>query len=261
MTQMKVNLQITTCCHREIMAGTAQSLELMRLGAKLLYIWLVYPGDALISRCRSIACTHFLERNTAPYMLFIDDDILFKSQDVFKIYQDMKAGYDVIGGCYAVKDGTQLASFGWEPPTVDFDGRIIPCKYIATGFMGISRKALEAMRDKLNLKVVNELEWCRCYPFFEARADYENENGPIYLSEDYDFCLKAQRAGIQTHLDTSIWLGHQGIRYFSVQDVINHNKQLKESGQFEQLVKKKQDYLDKIRKLNANSGSGKTGSD
>ena len=73
-----VDLQIILCGHRNIDTDTVKSLEKLRTHTQIVYQVAVFTGDALIGRSRSRACTQYLDAHTAPYMLFIDDDMVFE---------------------------------------------------------------------------------------------------------------------------------------------------------------------------------------
>ncbi len=235
---MLPQIQITICAHREITVATIASMERFRIATKLNYMWFPYSGDALIGRSRSFACTQFLEREWTPeYMLFIDDDISFKPDVIDKIYDDMTKGYDIVGGCYPVKDASQLASLPWEDEFV-YDNTIKSVEYVSTGFMGITKTALRKIKDGIPLKIVNPNDWSRCYPFFESHGFYgrngdgrkRTSNDPIYLSEDWDFCEKARKVGLEVYLDTSVLVDHQGPRTATVAEVVyNQSKKKKEA--------------------------------
>ncbi len=212
---------LVLCSHRGVMPETIGCLERMKR-SKLLFYTAVYAGDALLSRNRSIACSHFIENDWSPYMIFLDDDIIFENRHLEKIHQNMVDGYDIVGGCYAVRDGSQLASYGWDGI---MDGKVKEVEYLATGFMGITRKALLQIKDKLELPLLNPNDWAKCYPFFECGRYTERKGDPIYISEDWDFCEKARKAGMKTHIDTSVQVGHLGLKTYTIQDVLERQKQ------------------------------------
>src|ERR1700753_173440 len=57
-------------------------------------------GDALITRARANLVTLFLEDPTATHLLFIDADIGFTPDQVFRL---IESGADVVAGCYPIK--------------------------------------------------------------------------------------------------------------------------------------------------------------
>lgn len=218
-----LDLTIVICAHRYVSNTTFKSLELLRwhtVKTKMLYYIDVQSGDALIGRSRSVACTRFLEKGLSDYMLFVDDDIQFRPQEVEKIYQELKHGKDLVGGCYPVKRAEQLASWG----NVPIDGLVHPCEYVATGFLGVSLKGLQTMVDKLNMPLLHPDLACRCYPFFESGVSKTSNDDLIYISEDWDFCDKARQAGMETYLHTGVWVEHEGPTVWTVAEAIENMK-------------------------------------
>lgn len=181
---------------------TVISLEALRQYRHYDYDVVYLKGDALIGRSRSRAATQFLKANNAPYMIFIDTDIVFTPEDIDKLYTGMQQGCDVIAGAYAVASGEFLAVKAEH--AVKFDGSIAEMQYVSTGFMGISRNALKQVRDKLDLPVLHAGEPFECFPFFESGR---HESG-VYISEDWNFALKCHAVGIPVYLHTGVMVGH-----------------------------------------------------
>ena len=206
-----IDLLIVICSHRVVSAPTVISLDKLRHNFPVNWGLAIHQGDALISRSRSMACSHFVDDVKIPFMLFIDDDILFDPSDVQRIYNSLINGYDVIGGIYPVRGAYQLASYGWGGQ-LPVDNEIREVEFLATGFMGISRRILEKMRDDLPLPMLNPNDWSKCYPFFEARRTMAEERvrggDPIYISEDWDFCQKVRLIGSKVYADCGVQVGH-----------------------------------------------------
>ena len=162
-------------------------------------------GDALIGRVRSVGASQFLKEHLAEYMIFVDTDIQFTPDELEKIYLAMREGYDIVAGVYGLGSGDKFAIQGIDG-RVTFDGKVHPCKYVSTGFMGISRNALLTIRDKLALPLLHEgdAKW-ECWPFFESGAFPEEK---IYISEDWDFCNKARKAGLTVSVHTGVMVDH-----------------------------------------------------
>ncbi len=160
--------------------------------------------DALIGRSRSICCTKFLQAGDAPFMIFVDSDMSFTNEDAEKILEAMQAGYNIIAGGYAMGDGKHFAIRGLES-TMNIDGKPQEVQYASTGFLGISRKALIDIVKKLKLPLLHKGIWCELWPFFES-GSVPKEG--IYISEDWDFCNKARRAGYKVYFHTGVLVGH-----------------------------------------------------
>jgi len=56
--------------------------------------------ESLVSRARNAAVAHFLEDKENTHILFIDSDIIFEPEDVFKLLQSNK---EVVAGIYPKK--------------------------------------------------------------------------------------------------------------------------------------------------------------
>lgn len=196
---------------------TVISLEALRTFRNYKYEVVYLKGDALIGRSRSRAATQFLKANNAPYMFFIDTDIVFTPEDIDKLYTAMQQGRDVIAGAYSVASGEFLAVKAAHPVT--FDGSIAEMEYVSTGFMGISRNALQKVRDGLSLPVCHAGERFELFPFFESGALPEQG---IYISEDWDWCLKCKKVGIPVYLHTGVMVGHVKKRTIPAQEALQH---------------------------------------
>lgn len=216
----KLDFLLQSVLYHSLDPETAFCIEKLRWKLERHFIWIPLAGDALVSRARSVAASLFLRSGEAPYLIFLDGDIKFEPQDIERLYQHLNNGYDLIGGLYIVRDGSQPAHFGLD----DIDGKIHEVEYLSTGFTGISARLLQKMVDELELPELNQNDFSRCWPFFEAGRYTEREN-PIYISEDWDFCEKARKVGVKAYCDTGIQLGHIGKKMWTVEDLSKHLEQ------------------------------------
>jgi len=190
-------------------------------------------GDALICRSRSVAATAFMESGASNYMIFLDSDIMFNPEHLKKLNEHQKAGYDIVGGIYPLRSGTGNSTYFFKNEVPE-DLGVHECQFLATGFMGISKYALQKIAkeykypDGKPLPILHpETEGARSYPFFETgwmRNDTPDCDGTldIWLSEDWDFCQKARAVGFKIYADTSIQVGHQGNRIVTFKDVAEY---------------------------------------
>lgn len=189
-------------------------------------------GDALITRARGMLAAKFLNETTATHMFFVDADIGFQPENVFRL---LDHDADIAGGVYPVKridwdkarsaaesglKDLHAASLGYvvrfEPsPThsveLDDDG-FGPVSYVGTGFMMIKREAMARI--------------CATHPELRARQSdmtgaivaeavmvfdtmIEPETGE-YLSEDYAFCRRWRDLGGVIKADFHSRLTHVG---------------------------------------------------
>jgi FkbM family methyltransferase len=170
--------------------------------------------DALITRMRSVGATHFLEQGSGDVLIMVDHDIGWSAGDLehlTRVCLDMEG---VVGGVFP-KRGFGLGvpiRFGQYGEFTIPDDRVVECQYVATGFIAIHRKVLEAMKETLPLTVHGH------YPFFEAPTITHDDGRVENLSEDYDFCNKARKLGFGIWADLRPQLTHHGTHLYSLAD-------------------------------------------
>ena len=163
----KMKLVVATPCFggqvSSIYASSIFALQravhgMSNLGLKVL----LRDGDALITRARANLAAMFLDDPDATHFLFIDADIGFKPEQVFRL---IECGADVVAGCLSDQAG-QLgqgdagdevrprrcagASLDYVLEIEDPDRIVVVngftrVRYAGTGFLMIRRQVLEAM--------------------------------------------------------------------------------------------------------------------
>ena len=224
-----------------VKASTIECVERARaayLNESKYFPWVLTRGDGK-ARSRSIIASTMLRKwPEIPYLIFLDSDILFTVDDLKKLHSDLVAGYDLIGGVFAVRGGTQLSSYdGGDNGQVLLDGKIREFEYIASGFMGISQRLLQKMVDEIPLALLHP-DTIKFYPFFEEKEFPNRDGESIFLSEDYEFCEKARKVGEKCYLDTSIQLGHIGEYDYRLADVLKYQRENNGKGQAKDLAKR-----------------------
>ena len=222
---MKINLMVGTNADENIEVGTIQCMEYARWNfmAKGLSFYWEIMGGASKAKERSIVASHFIRNTEADYLIMVDRDMLFGWDLLYKLYQDMEAGYDLISGIYCLRNGRQLS--GFNDTVIDIDGGIYECKYIPTGFTGISRKLLKKMIEELKIPLLEVGEDQEHYPFYEEKV-WEEKGA--FLGEDWDFCEKAHKVGVKTYVDTKIQPGHIGGKIYTLKDYMDTSKETTE---------------------------------
>src|ERR1700742_4343400 len=187
-------------------------------------------GDALIPRARANLVTLFLDDPTATHLLFIDADIGFTPDQVFRL---IESGADVVAGCYPIKRvnwekakramaaGKQdLAANSLDyvleldnPDEVKVVNGFTRVRYAGTGFLMIRRQVFEKMcahPEYAPLKFLREHSRDALagspnrFALFECMIDPATGT---YLSEDFAFCKRWTDIGgelwgdLQSHLD------------------------------------------------------------
>jgi len=228
---MEYEFVIGMFASKDIAVGTVGSvLELHN--APYHYRWdIVGAGDA--TRTRNILASRFLKVDDSPFLIFIDRDIVFTPQDIGKLLESLRNGYDLIAGCYVIKDTMTLASTENGVEGLIMDGTIQEVSYLATGFMGVTKNLLKKMVTELNLPLMHGGGNTEAYPFFEQKRHKDPDYGDMWLSEDYDFSEKARQVGVKSYLDTSVRLGHLGDALWRVEGTVNprHGKGLSKEAQ------------------------------
>jgi hypothetical protein len=196
------------------------------------FSFLLLGGDALISRARQDLVAHFLENPSATHLLFIDADIGFDPDQVFRL---LNFGADVTSGVYPIKRINwekirALAKSGREPQEPDslsyvleFENpqRIVPkdgfakVRYTGAGFLMIRKAALLKMiehypdlrysREHKAGDTLGESQW-RC-ALFNSLIDKESGT---FLSEDFSFCRRWTEMGGEIWVDLESRLTHVG---------------------------------------------------
>jgi hypothetical protein len=211
-------LKLQEACHQEVMGLT----------------FLMPGGDALITRARQNIVTYFLEDPTATHLLFIDADIGFEPEQVFRLlrfHEDVTAALYplkridwarvkslILAGNSQVESASLSYVCEWKKPGYLRDG-FSKALYVGTGFLMIRRSALLKMMEhypQLRYSTLNQpddpFRGSRFrYAFFDCILD---EKTRIYLPEDYSFCRRWTDMGGDIWVDTQSRLDHLGSMVF-----------------------------------------------
>jgi hypothetical protein len=193
---------------------------------------LMLSGDALITRARQNLVAHFLENPTATHLLFIDADIGFEPEQVFRL---LRFGAEMTAAPYPVKkiDWKKVAKstekgqtpldsaalsyvFGFEDPDkIQVKNGFAKVRSAGTGFLLIARSALLKMTERypeLKYKREDHAEdpltgssWR--FALFNCLID---EATGTYLSEDFSFCRRWTDMGGEIWVDLESKLTHTG---------------------------------------------------
>ena len=198
---------------------------------------LLRDGDALITRARANLMTMFLDDPTATHFLFVDADIGFEPDQVFRL---IESGADVVAGVYPIKrvnwekarraietKRTDLPSASLDyvleindPDHVAVVNGFTRVRYAGTGFLMIRRHVFEKMcahPDYAALQFFREhsLDALAGSPnrfaLFECMIDPKTGT---YLSEDFAFCKRWTDIGGEIWADLQSELDHVGPSVF-----------------------------------------------
>jgi hypothetical protein len=183
------------------------------------------PGvDSLITRARQDIVARFLEIPEATHLLFIDADIGFEPEQVFRLlrfdseiaaalYPHQRTGLE--GRSPSESDSLAYAYEGEDPGHAVFKNGFMKVRYAGTGFMLIKRSVFLDM-----IKRHPELNYSSAvlmddplsqspfrYALFNCLLD---EKTGVYLSEDASFCRRWTDMGGEIWADTESRLQHVG---------------------------------------------------
>ena len=194
-------------------------------------------GDALITRARANLVTLFLNDPTATHLLFVDADIGFTPQQVFRL---IESGGDMVAGVYPIKrvnwNKARRAIHTGRPDVpsaaldyvleIDNPDQVVVVngfarvRYAGTGFLMIRRRVLETLCAHPGYASLQ---------FFREHSDDVLAGNPnrfalfecmidpatgTYLSEDFAFCKRWTDLGGQIWADLDSRLDHVGPSVF-----------------------------------------------
>lgn len=198
---------------------------------------LMRDGDALITRARANLVTMFLDDPGATHFLFVDADIGFTPDQVFRL---IESGADVVAGVYPIKrvnwdkarralhsnpSKAPSAALDYvleldDPDQVTVVNGFARVRYAGTGFLMIRRHVLERMcehPDYASLQFFREHSADALagspnrFALFECMIDAKTGT---YLSEDFAFCKRWTDIGGEIWADLGSRLDHVGPSVF-----------------------------------------------
>ena len=194
-------------------------------------------GDALITRARANLVTLFLDDPSATHFLFVDADIGFSPEQVFRL---IESGADVVAGVYPIKrvnwskvkraieanrPNLPAASLDYvleidDPDQVVVVNGFARVRYAGTGFLMIRRHVFETMcrhPGYAALQFFREHSQdalagsANRFALFECMIDPATGT---YLSEDFAFCKRWTDLGGEIWADLDSRLDHVGPSVF-----------------------------------------------
>jgi hypothetical protein len=241
MSETRPHLVVGTPCYGgQVFSNFANSLLKLQaacakrgLDLSINMMW----GDALITRARQNIVTQFLDQPTATHLLFIDADIEFEPEQVFRL---LDFDVDMVSAAYPTKKvdwdkARVMAQAGvkdlksvslsyvvdfTDPKKIEVRNGFAKIRYAGTGFLLIRRQVLLKMMEHYpDLKYSGQ--HLAQDPFKDSPYRYalfncfiEPETG-IYLSEDYSFCRRWTDMGGEIWVDLDSRLNHVGPMIFN----------------------------------------------
>ena len=194
------------CLEKYMIGIVTLQIELIKEGIQMVLD--TTENESLVHRARNVAIGRFMQKSDCDFFMFIDADVDFDPRSVVRL---IRSGHEVSVAVYpkkvvmweqaknAIKQGDErdlsmlssslVANIGATSRTIE--NGFIEVLDGPTGFMVISRKALEKMHEHYtDLNCVNDHqnrdfeEYCAV---FDCMIDPDTRR---YLSEDYAFCRR-----------------------------------------------------------------------
>lgn len=179
-------------------------------------------NDPLIERVRN-DILHVAYQSGIENCIFIDSDIVWKPEDIFKLLLSPK---DVIGAAYRTKDDVDERSPGFEyryagipDKTKEVVDGLMETTCLGMGFVKVNRTAFKPIyeeapsffdfRDGQTKKAVFRVEFAE----------------DACVGEDVVFFRALDKKGIKVYIDTSINIGHIGLKVYkgNLQEYLHGN--------------------------------------
>jgi hypothetical protein len=238
----QIHLMVATPCFggqvSSIYAGSIFHLQrAARCRPNLDLTVVMRDGDALITRARANLVTLFLDDPSATHLLFVDADIGFQPDQVFRL---IESGAEVVAGVYPIKrvnwDKAKRMIESSRPtmPSAALDyvleiedpdhvvavNGFTRVRFAGTGFLMIRRQVFERMCRHpayASLRFFGEHSDDALagspnrFALFECMID---PNTGTYLSEDFAFCKRWTDIGGEIWADLQSRLDHVGPSVF-----------------------------------------------
>lgn len=187
----------------ECVASMVPALEALRVagfGAEVC----IETGNCHVDDARNSLVRKFLETDCTD-LVFLDEDVGFDPADLVKL---VSFGRDVVAGVYPKKEDETNFPVLTLPGEIwsDRDG-LVEVEGAPTGFMRISRKCLEALREAHKDREFKTNNGVVLSPIFERIVDGEKR-----WSGDYSFCRKWRKMGGKIFVEPEMRFTHTGLK-------------------------------------------------
>lgn len=163
-----------------------------------------WPGEALVQRARDALFQLAVE---APVddLVFIDSDQGWDAPDLLKL---LRHPVDVVGAAVRKKSDDEQYNVVMRSEVIDQATGLLIVESIGTGFLRLSRRALDAM-------------WASCPAYTDkrqpCRSVFPVGIDPVtkeLVGEDTALCRAYGSLGFRVHLDPSITVRHVGTKVY-----------------------------------------------
>jgi hypothetical protein len=171
-------------------------------------------GCSVVSRARNLLAQDMLE-SPCTDLLFIDSDINFHADDVFRLLAwtaDPKKG--IVAGVPRTRsvDTVYITTLDQdENDQLTMNGMgLVRATRVATAFMMVRRDVFETLaREHTDWQYDDPRSGRRLTAMFDFKLTPEG-----YIGEDFLFCDRARAHGFEVWIDPTIKLGHMGVQEY-----------------------------------------------
>lgn len=202
-----LSVMIAMPCYRgtvpvEAVASLLQAQAMLR-NMGVLTSFMYMAENALIDMCRNHIVHNFLKDCECQKLLFIDDDIIFKPEDLVRLVA-YSTKYNVVAATYPsrTKEPTFYVNFLDNKPRCNDDG-LMPIDGVGMGFVCIDRKLLEEIKPELETYVFKGETISRYFQIGVIEGKLRGE-------DMYFFNMLVHRFKKAVYLDPGIELQHWG---------------------------------------------------
>lgn len=212
----KVHLHIGLPCYGGLLLESTMTsiLKFVLLAQRVGLNWSMdtMSNESLVTRARNNLMAKMMSNEAATHFMFIDADIRFNAEDIFRMIATDK---DIIAGLYPKKAYPIALNLNLHQET-KIQGPLFTVDTVATGFLMFKRKVYSDLIDAhKNLKYNDDVGLGKQFePMMYAIFDCVIDDKGHYLSEDWTFCRRAKALGYEIWADSRVILNHTGTHEF-----------------------------------------------
>lgn len=160
---------------------------------------------SLVQYARNRIAQDFLDQKEFTHLFWIDADLGFDARAIPRMIQ---SGKDVVGGAYPVKS---MPMYFPVELTGHTDRGLQAATVIPTGFLCVSRKAMEAIAETVpTFTHFHEGREIPTKHIFDLILDDNKDGHKVLLGEDVVLCRRLLEAGFELWIDPAIDFVHVG---------------------------------------------------
>lgn len=189
-------------------------LKLKALGTPDTLIVRELPNCPWIDMAQAFLADRALQDPDVDILFWIEHDMLFNPEDVFKLAQRCRdSEYDMLGAAYSQRrpGGLIVGGIVEDGPVEFFTDKLYPAEHCGLGFTATKRSLFERLRDVIRPTYCPAVD-AEIHPYFaHIIAD-------MYLGQDSSFCRRVMADGMKIGIDASIRVFHRGAYNYAIED-------------------------------------------